>query len=215
VTVIGFFSGIGGFELGFQRAGFEIGGVCEIDPFCNQVLKKHWPNVPNFGDIRSLSEASLAKIFQSQASRPEEKAKGPGSSKTILPLSLRRDLRGLSRKMSATHGVDGCLTCGAHFTDSGMPACRYKCEPVTWARHTKGKEYSLLPTPTASSYGSCRGGGSGRVGKWRTSLLGLGIRDPEDWEAMLGFPRQWTDVEPSATQSSHKSRKSSRKPSRR
>ena len=41
------FSGIGGFALGLQRTGgFQTIGFCEIDPFCQKVLRKHWPDVP-------------------------------------------------------------------------------------------------------------------------------------------------------------------------
>jgi DNA (cytosine-5)-methyltransferase 1 len=39
MKVIGLFSGIGGFELAFQREGFEVVSVCEIDPYCQKVLK--------------------------------------------------------------------------------------------------------------------------------------------------------------------------------
>jgi hypothetical protein len=53
------------------------------------------------------------------------------------------------------------------------PACRFECAPVTWEPPISVPESSLLPTPTASSYGSCRGGGSGRVGKWRASLSAM------------------------------------------
>jgi site-specific DNA-cytosine methylase len=35
---------IGGFDLGFERAGFEIKFQVEIDPFCRAVLAKHWPD---------------------------------------------------------------------------------------------------------------------------------------------------------------------------
>lgn len=49
------FSGIGGFALGLRMAsGFETVGFCEIDPFCQRVLRKHWPEVPIYGDIREL-----------------------------------------------------------------------------------------------------------------------------------------------------------------
>lgn len=50
------FSGIGGFALGLQRAGFNTVGFCEIDPFCQKVLKKHWPDVPIYGDVRTITE---------------------------------------------------------------------------------------------------------------------------------------------------------------
>lgn len=40
-----FFSGIGGFDLGFERAGYRITFQCEIDSFCNQILEQQWPHV--------------------------------------------------------------------------------------------------------------------------------------------------------------------------
>lgn len=53
------FSGIGGFALGLERAGMQVAAFCEIDPFCQQVLRKHWPHVPVFGDIRELTKERL------------------------------------------------------------------------------------------------------------------------------------------------------------
>lgn len=46
------FSGIGGFALGLNRAGFETVAFCEIDKFCTKILNKHWPDVPVIGDVR-------------------------------------------------------------------------------------------------------------------------------------------------------------------
>ena len=54
MKVLDLFSGIGGFSLGLERAGMETVAFCEIDPFCQKVLKKHWPNVPIYDDVRSL-----------------------------------------------------------------------------------------------------------------------------------------------------------------
>jgi len=54
------FSGIGGFSLGLERAGFETVAFCEIDPFCRRVLAKHWPEVPCYEDVRSLTADRLA-----------------------------------------------------------------------------------------------------------------------------------------------------------
>jgi len=58
-TLASFFSGIGGFDLGFQEAGFEITTQCEIDPFCNDLLAKHWPDVKRFKDIREVTSAEV------------------------------------------------------------------------------------------------------------------------------------------------------------
>lgn len=48
------FSGIGGFDLGLERAGFQTAWFCEQDEFCQQVLRKHWPGVPIYDDITTL-----------------------------------------------------------------------------------------------------------------------------------------------------------------
>jgi DNA (cytosine-5)-methyltransferase 1 len=62
LTVASLFSGIGGFDLGFQRAGFRIAYQCEIDPFCRSILKKHWPEVPKEDDIRNVASESALPV---------------------------------------------------------------------------------------------------------------------------------------------------------
>lgn len=53
--VASFFAGIGGFDLGFEQAGFEIDFQCEILPFCRSVLQHHWPRTSFATDITSLN----------------------------------------------------------------------------------------------------------------------------------------------------------------
>lgn len=55
LKVLDLFSGIGGFSLGLERTGgFETVAFCEIEPFCQKVLKKHWPTTPIYNDVREL-----------------------------------------------------------------------------------------------------------------------------------------------------------------
>jgi DNA (cytosine-5)-methyltransferase 1 len=54
VTFGSLFSGIGGIDLGFERAGMECRWQCEINPYANRVLKKHWPGVKRYLDIRQM-----------------------------------------------------------------------------------------------------------------------------------------------------------------
>ena len=51
------FAGIGGFDLGFERAGMECRWQVEIDPYCQKVLAKHWPNIRRWSDIRKFPDA--------------------------------------------------------------------------------------------------------------------------------------------------------------
>ncbi len=49
------FSGIGGFALGLESTGgFETVGFCDNEPFAQKVLKKHWPDVPCYEDVRDV-----------------------------------------------------------------------------------------------------------------------------------------------------------------
>lgn len=55
LTVGSLFSGIGGLDLGFERAGgFRVSWFCEQDPWCRRVLNQHWPGVPVYEDVLRL-----------------------------------------------------------------------------------------------------------------------------------------------------------------
>lgn len=47
------FTGIGGLDLGLERAGMQCAWQVEIDEYCQRVLEKHWPNTRRFADVRS------------------------------------------------------------------------------------------------------------------------------------------------------------------
>jgi DNA (cytosine-5)-methyltransferase 1 len=59
MKILDLFSGIGGFSLGLERAGMQTIAFCEVDPVCRQVLKKHWPNVPIFEDVKTLTAKDI------------------------------------------------------------------------------------------------------------------------------------------------------------
>ena len=61
LTVGSLFSGIGGLDLGLERAGMRTIWFCEIDPFCQKVLRKHWPGVPIYDDVRTIGADSLVR----------------------------------------------------------------------------------------------------------------------------------------------------------
>lgn len=50
-----FFSGVGGLDLGFEKAGIETVSVSEIDPYANAVLAERFPGAPNLGSITEVN----------------------------------------------------------------------------------------------------------------------------------------------------------------
>ena len=54
------FSGIGGFSLGLESAGVaKTVAFCDYEKWCQKVLKKHWPHVPIYGDVKELTHERL------------------------------------------------------------------------------------------------------------------------------------------------------------
>ncbi len=56
------FAGIGGFDLGFQRAGIETVWQVEIDDYCRKVLAQHFPEAERFSDIRDCGAHNLKPV---------------------------------------------------------------------------------------------------------------------------------------------------------
>ena len=54
-NVLSLFSGVGGFDLGLERAGMTTVFQCEYDKHCQKVLNRHWPNVPKWDNIETLT----------------------------------------------------------------------------------------------------------------------------------------------------------------
>lgn len=60
---ISLFAGVGGFDLGLERAGHTCIGQVEIDPNCLKVLNKHYPNVPKWNDVTTAKEWAHEQKF--------------------------------------------------------------------------------------------------------------------------------------------------------
>ena len=58
-TILDLFSGGGMFSYGLERAGMETVAFCEIEEYPRKVLAKHWPNIPIYDDVRTLTKERL------------------------------------------------------------------------------------------------------------------------------------------------------------
>jgi DNA (cytosine-5)-methyltransferase 1 len=91
-THLDLFSGIGGFAIAAQNAGFETIGFSEIEPYACAVLNKHWPNVKNHGDIKSINGIKADLVtggFPCQPYSVAGKRKGAADDRALWPEMLR------------------------------------------------------------------------------------------------------------------------------
>lgn len=61
-TVGSLFSGIGGLDIGLERAGWNVRWQIENNDFCNKVLEVHWPDVKRYGDITTIDPDGLERV---------------------------------------------------------------------------------------------------------------------------------------------------------
>ena len=89
------FSGIGGFDLGLERAGMECAWQVEIDEYCLKVLEKHWPSVSRYTDIRECGRDNLEPVdlicggFPCQPYSVAGKRRGAEDDRNLWPEFLR------------------------------------------------------------------------------------------------------------------------------
>lgn len=94
-TVGSLFSGIGGLDLGLERAGFDVRWQVENDEYCSRVLAKHWPDVPRYGDIRELDGRDLEPVdvicggFPCQPTSHAGRRRGESDDRWLWPEMLR------------------------------------------------------------------------------------------------------------------------------
>ena len=110
------FSGIGGIDLGLQRAGMEIAWQCEKDPWCRRILTKHWPEVPKYEDVQTLDAATVEPVDMLAGGFPCQDLSVAGKraglregTRSGLWLEFARLIRALRPKYVLVENVPGLL----------------------------------------------------------------------------------------------------------
>jgi DNA (cytosine-5)-methyltransferase 1 len=132
LTVGSLFSGIGGLDLGLERAGMNVIWQSEIDPYACRVLKKHWPEVPNHGDIKQIDwsrverPAVICGGYPCQPFSVAGRRKGEQDSRHLWPY-VRQSIRALRPDYAILENVPGHVSMGldrvlADLTEDGFDA---------------------------------------------------------------------------------------------
>jgi DNA (cytosine-5)-methyltransferase 1 len=117
LTVGSLFSGIGGLDLGLERAGHKVVWQSEIDPFACKVLKKHWPKVVNHGDIKRIDWATVEPVdiicggYPCQPFSTAGKRKGTDDPRHLWPW-VRTAISELRPRYAVLENVRGHLSLG-------------------------------------------------------------------------------------------------------
>jgi DNA (cytosine-5)-methyltransferase 1 len=133
LTVGSLFSGIGGLDLGLERSGMRVIWQSEIDPYACRVLAKHWPEVPNVGDIKLVDWADVARpdvLCGGYPCQPFSLAgarKGEEDPRHLWPW-VRHALRVLRPRYAIFENVRGHLSLGGPTVIGEIAALGYDTE---------------------------------------------------------------------------------------
>ena len=127
------FSGIGGLDLGLERAGMEVRWQVEQDAWCQRVLAKHWPNVIRYGDIKTIDWTEVEPVdlicggFPCQPVSLAGKRLAQEDERWLWP-EFARCLRVLRPRFALLENVPGLLSAGFGDVLGDLAALGYDAE---------------------------------------------------------------------------------------
>jgi len=133
LTVGSLFSGIGGLDLGLERAGMKVIWQSEIEPYACRVLRKHWPKVVNHGDIKSIRWGNIVRPdiicggYPCQPFSLAGKRGGEDDSRHLWPW-VRNAISELRPRYAILENVRGHLSMGGTSVIGDLAALGYDTE---------------------------------------------------------------------------------------
>jgi DNA-cytosine methyltransferase len=132
---VSLFTGIGGLDLGLERAGLRCVAQVEIDPHCRAVLARHWSAVPKFGDVRTFTRRSIhARVdlvaggFPCQDVSNAGHKVGLGGARSGLWSEMLRVIRAFRPAYALVENVPGLRARGFDRVLGDLAACGYSAE---------------------------------------------------------------------------------------
>ena len=133
-TVGSLFAGIGGFDLGVERAGCQVDWQVELDPWCRKVLAKHWPEVPRYEDIKTVGAHNLKPVdwivggFPCQDLSTAGKQKGLQGDRSGLWWQMRRVIGELRPEVVIVENVPNLINLGIEHVLGSLAEIGYDAE---------------------------------------------------------------------------------------
>lgn len=167
-------TGIGGLDLGLERAGMTPKWMCEIDPFCRRVLKKHWPHVPCYEDVRLLRKQKPSGVdvfcggFPCQPHSDAGEKRGSEDERNLWPDCIRL-VRFLRPDWCVFENVGGILTTIAGQVCEELEAENYEVWPMVFrardigARHRRRRVWFIAHSNGQRLQGRIKGRGPGKT----------------------------------------------------
>jgi DNA (cytosine-5)-methyltransferase 1 len=187
LTVGSLFAGIGGIDLGLERAGMRTLWQVENNPYASAVLAKHWPDVGRFADVKDVGAHCLPAVDVLAGGFPCQDLSYAGKGRGIaqgtrsgLWFEFARIIRELRPRYVLVENVPALRSRGLHIVLADLAACGYDAEwdcipaAAVGAHHRRDRIW-LLAYPDADDAGlEGRDGGSlqERPGQWPSGSVG-------------------------------------------
>jgi DNA (cytosine-5)-methyltransferase 1 len=206
-THLDLFSGIGGFALAAGWAGFETVGFCDNEPYAQAVLKKHWPNVPIHGDIKTLDGTAYRGVtllsggFPCQPFSNAGKRRGKDDDRYLWPQMLRV-IQEARPTWIVGENVVGIIGLALEQVCSDLEASGYDVEPIIIpacgvdAPHRRDRVWIVANTKRGRCGENWEQRGMAEIQKQRanksvqTSEYGADVADPQSQQGSSNDNRQ-------------------------
>ncbi len=201
------FSGIGGFALAAWWVGWETVGFCEIEPYCRQVLRKHWPDVPIYEDVKDVTAERLKSDgiecdiltggFPCQDISYAGKGAGIDGKRSGLWSELARIIGEVRPRYAVLENVAALLNRGLERVTGDLAEIGYDCEwhcipaSAVGAPHRRDRIW-IIAYPNSDG---CLNESKGQGGSSRTPLSTAKSPGEQRCLGVRGFHRKTESIE--------------------
>lgn len=170
LRVLSLCTGIGGFDLAAEWAGFEIAGQVEIDPYCIALLEQHWPTAKRMRDVYEVRGDEFGPIdlicagFPCQPYSQAGKRKGASDDRAIWP-EIFRITQSVRPTWACFENVPGIIGMELDRVLSDLEGEDYTCWPLVIpacavdAKHRRDRVWIVGHAASRGQEGFVRGTG--------------------------------------------------------